>query len=67
MRCVRWGSLARIDAPVFYQRRISRIVPLLLALVVVLSVLHLLGVPDFVIHRPGQSLPHALLPRLRCT
>ena len=57
----RWGSLAAIDARAFYARRFARIVPCLLALLTVLSVLHLLGLPDYVIHRPGQSLPRALL------
>lgn len=56
----RWGSLAAIDARAFYARRFARIVPCLLALLAVLSVLHLRGVPDYVIHRPGQSLPRAL-------
>jgi len=60
----RWGSLAAIDARAFYARRFARIVPCLLALLVVLSVLHLLGAKDYVIHRAGQSLPGALLSAL---
>lgn len=60
----RWGSLAAIDARAFYARRFTRIVPCLLALLAVLSALHLLGVPDYVIHRAGQSLPRALLSAL---
>jgi len=56
----RWGGLERIDLRAFYARRFSRIVPCLLALIVVLSVLHLLGVPDYTVHRPGQSLPGAI-------
>ena len=60
----RWGSLAAIDARAFYARRFARIVPCLLALLAVLSALHLLGVADYVIHRPGQSLPGALLSAL---
>ncbi|MEW9573695.1 acyltransferase family protein [Rhodanobacter sp. Si-c] len=60
----RWGSLAAIDARAFYARRFARIVPCLLVLLVVLSVLHLLGVQDYVIHRAGQSLPRALLSAL---
>jgi len=60
----RWGSLAAIDARAFYARRFARIVPCLLALLAVLSVLHLLGVQDYVIHRVGQSLPRALLSAL---
>lgn len=60
----RWGSLAAIDARAFYARRFARIVPCLLALLAVLSALHLLGVQDYVIHRAGQSLPGALLSAL---
>ncbi len=60
----RWGSLAAIDAGVFYARRFARIAPCLLALLVVLSALHLLGVQDYVIHRAGQSLSGALLSAL---
>ncbi len=60
----RWGSLTRLDARAFYARRFARIVPCLLALLAVLSVLHLLGVQDYVIHRAGQSLPRALVSAL---
>lgn len=60
----RWGSLARIDAKAFYARRFARIVPCLVALLAVLAVLHGLGVPDYTIHRPGQSLGGALLAAL---
>ena len=48
----------------FYARRFARIVPCLLALLAVLSALHLLGVQDYVIHRAGQSLPRAVLAAL---
>ena len=57
----RWGDLARIDIKTFYALRFSRIVPCLLLLLAVLSVLHGLGVQDYVIDRPGQSLPRAIL------
>ncbi|HZU52701.1 MAG TPA: acyltransferase [Holophagaceae bacterium] len=57
----RWGALPRIDSRAFYTRRFARIVPCLLALVAVLSVLHLLGARDYVISREGQSLPRAIL------
>jgi peptidoglycan/LPS O-acetylase OafA/YrhL len=60
----RWGSLAAIDARAFYARRFARIVPCLLALLAVLSALHLLGAQDYRIHRAGQSLPGALLSAL---
>ncbi|MEI7036504.1 acyltransferase [Fulvimonas yonginensis] len=60
----RWGSLARIEPAAFYARRFARIVPCLVALLAVLVVLHGLGVADYVIHRPGQSLGRALLAAL---
>jgi peptidoglycan/LPS O-acetylase OafA/YrhL len=60
----RHGSLANIDLRAFYARRFSRIAPCLLLLVAVLSVLHLLGVDDYVIHREGQSLPRAIMAAL---
>lgn len=60
----RWGALDRIDLRDFYARRFARIVPCLLALVAVLSVLHLIGAPDYVIEREGQSLPRAILAAL---
>ena len=56
----RWGSLERIDLRAFYARRFARIVPCLLALIGLLSVLHLLAVPDYTISRPGQSLAGAI-------
>jgi peptidoglycan/LPS O-acetylase OafA/YrhL len=60
----RWGRLDRVDARAFYVRRLARIAPCLLVLLVVLSGLHLLGVHDYVIQRQGQSLPRALLAAL---
>jgi peptidoglycan/LPS O-acetylase OafA/YrhL len=60
----RWGDLARIDVKTFYALRFSRIVPCLLLLVAVLSALHALGVQNYVIDRPGQSLPRAILAAL---
>ncbi|WP_114238723.1 acyltransferase [Dyella sp. C9] len=60
----RYGVLARVDLRAFYARRFSRIVPCLLVLVAVLSVLHLFGVQDYVVHREGQSLPRAIVAAL---
>jgi peptidoglycan/LPS O-acetylase OafA/YrhL len=54
------GRLEHINVRVFYARRFARIVPCLSALLLVLSVLELLGAPDYVIRRTGQSLPGAL-------
>jgi peptidoglycan/LPS O-acetylase OafA/YrhL len=60
----RWGSLARIEPKAFYVRRFARIAPCLLALLAVLAVLHALGLADYAIHRPGQSLGGAVLAAL---
>jgi peptidoglycan/LPS O-acetylase OafA/YrhL len=60
----RWGSLARIDLRAFYVRRGARILPLLLALLAVLSLLHVVGIDDYVIDKPGQSLSGALFATL---
>lgn len=57
----RWGSLAAIDVRTFYVLRGARILPSLLLIVAVLSILHLLGTPYYVIDREGQSLPRAIL------
>jgi peptidoglycan/LPS O-acetylase OafA/YrhL len=56
----RWGRLGDLDVRAFYVRRASRIVPCLVALVAILSVLHLAHVPDYVINQTGQSLPKAI-------
>jgi peptidoglycan/LPS O-acetylase OafA/YrhL len=60
----RWGRLERIDMRAFYARRFARIVPCLLALVAVLSVLHLVGVRDYTIIHANQSLPRAIVAAL---
>ena len=60
----RWGDLARIDMKTFYALRFSRIVPCLLVLIALLSALHGLDVQDYMIDRPGQSLPRAILAAL---
>jgi peptidoglycan/LPS O-acetylase OafA/YrhL len=56
----RWGDLRGISIVEFYRLRISRIAPLLLLVVAVLSVFDLLSVPNFIINKPGQSLPGAI-------
>ena len=56
----RWGALSQVRIADFYRLRFARIVPLLVALLVVLSVLDLSHVPDFII-RAHTSLPRALL------
>ncbi|MBV1776296.1 acyltransferase [Burkholderiaceae bacterium DAT-1] len=54
------GGLADINWRQFYIQRISRITPLLLALLGLLSILHLVGVPNFVVGESGQTLGGAL-------
>ena len=54
-----WGGLRSISLREFYVRRASRILPSLLALVAVLSVLHLAGIANYTIDKPTQSLPGA--------
>lgn len=51
-----YGNLRAIELRRFYVQRASRILPLLLALLVVLSLLHLAAVPGYEIRQPGQSL-----------
>lgn len=50
------GNFAAIDVRRFYLMRASRILPLLLALLVVSSVLHWLALPGFTIRQPQHSL-----------
>ncbi len=56
----RWGGLGQIDVAAFYARRFARIVPCLLALVAILSVLHLSALDDYTISGEGQSLGGAV-------
>ncbi len=56
----RWGALSQVRIADFYRLRFARIVPLLVALLVILSVLDLAHVPGFVI-KAHTSLPRALL------
>jgi peptidoglycan/LPS O-acetylase OafA/YrhL len=60
----RHGTLAKMDLRSFYVRRAARILPFLLLLVTVLSILHLLGVPNFTIDTSRQSLSRAVFSAL---
>jgi len=60
----RSGRLSAVDVRDFYARRFARIAPCLLALLAVLSALHLFAVPDFTIDTSRHSLPRALLAAL---
>ncbi len=55
----RWGSLARVDAKAFYRLRFARIAPCFLALLLLISFLHLLGVDGYVIHPDRATLGEA--------
>jgi peptidoglycan/LPS O-acetylase OafA/YrhL len=57
----RWGSLAKVNVGEFYQLRFARIAPLLLVLVAVLSLLHFVGVKDFVVSAKTGGWSRALL------
>lgn len=57
----RWGKLNNIDLRRFYVMRFARIVPCLAALLVLLSILHLAGVPQFIINPQRASLGRALV------
>ena len=60
----RWGSLAQISLRQFYFLRFARIAPMLLALLVVLSGLHLLHIRFFTLDPQRSSLPRALFAAL---
>ncbi len=56
----RYGDLGKIDKRAFYVRRLARIAPCLVVLVLVLSMFHVLQIANFTINRPGQSLLQAI-------
>ena len=60
----RWGSLRKLRIREFYLLRFARIAPLLGLLLLVLSALHLLGVPNFVVSAKQGGLRSALFAAL---
>lgn len=56
----KWGSLSKIELKTFYWLRFSRIMPLLVLLLMVLSILHGAGVNGFVINAEKTSLWRAI-------
>ncbi len=60
----RWGGISSIRPAEFYRLRFARIVPLLVALLVAQSALHLAGVKGFVIPADRASLPRAVFAAL---
>jgi peptidoglycan/LPS O-acetylase OafA/YrhL len=60
----RWGPLGHIHIREFYALRVTRIMPCLLLLLLVIAALHLLGLPNFTIPAERASLGRALLAAL---
>src|SRR4029077_695602 len=60
----RWGGLSQLNRRQFYLMRFARIVPCLVALLVILSILDRAGVPRFTINTQHTSLGRALLAAL---
>jgi len=60
----RWGGLSQLNRRQFYLMRFARIVPCLVALLVILSILDRAGVPRFAINTQHTSLGRALLAAL---
>ena len=60
----RWGSLDGIDVAAFYRLRVARIAPCLVALLAILSILHLAGATGYTINPHRTTLPRALLAAL---
>jgi len=60
----RWQTLDKIRLKKFYCFRFSRIMPMLTALLLVLSVLHLAGAESYVINKDQTSLAYAIFAAL---
>ena len=60
----RWGTLSKVNLATFYWFRFSRIIPLLILLLTVLSILHLFKVSGFVINEEQTSLWRAVFAAL---
>lgn len=56
----KWDTLSKIDLKKFYWLRFSRIIPLLVLLLIVLSILHIADVQGFVINSEQTSLSRAI-------
>jgi len=67
MRCIQtFGSLDAIDSRAFYLHRAGRILPCLLALLIILSLLSVIGPSYLRFTHPSQSLGMALVAVLTC-
>lgn len=56
----KWGNLSKIELKTFYWLRFSRIIPLLVLLLIVLSILHIANIEGFVINSEQTSLSRAI-------
>jgi len=60
----KWGTLPKVSLRGFYAMRFARIMPMLIALLLILSMLHLSAVSDFVINPAQTSLARSILAAL---
>ena len=60
----RWGKLSNVSLRDFYLLRVARIVPMLLALLAVLTILHYAGISPFVVSEKTGGVGRALLAAL---
>ena len=60
----RWGTLSAIGVWDFYRLRFARIAPLLLLLLAVLCILHIAGMPGFIVSQKTGGLGRALFAAL---
>jgi peptidoglycan/LPS O-acetylase OafA/YrhL len=60
----RWGALSKVSVKDFYVLRFARIGPLLLALLAVLSMLHAMGIEDFIVSEKTGGLSRAVVAAL---
>lgn len=60
----KWGDLSQIELKTFYWLRFSRIIPLLVLLLIILSVLHIADIQGFVIDSEKTSLSRAIFSAL---
>ena len=60
----KWGSLPTMSIRGFYSMRFARIIPLLFALILVISIFHLTGITDYVINKEKVSLGRTIFAAL---
>jgi len=60
----KWGTLPKVSLQGFYEMRLARIMPILIALLLILSLLHVFGVSGFVINPTQTSLGRSIFAAL---